>query len=135
MYKSLKKVWRSWAITEHHSDTEFCQATDTADFQLECFKMFLLRTKFPSRSRVFVYRERQKYTQDCLQFTRLSHPICSCGNEFETTVHYLLHSLNYLHQRRTLLDNVKSVLPYILEQNDIFSSDALLFANTSLDDS
>ena len=97
--------------------------------------MFLLRTKFPSRSKVFVYRERQKYTQDCLQFTRLSHPIRSCGNEFETTVHYLLHCPNYLHQRRTLLDNVKSVLPYILEQNDFFISDVLLFANTSLNDS
>ena len=48
--------------------------------------------------------------QDCL------NPICSCGIEVETTAHFLLHCPNYLHERKTLLDNIKSDLPNILEQ-------------------
>ena len=42
MLKKLQKVWHSWATIEHHSNTEICKATDTADFfRLGCVKMFL----------------------------------------------------------------------------------------------
>ena len=34
------------------------------------------------------------------------NPICSCGDDIETTVHYLLHCSNYVDERRTLLDNL-----------------------------
>ena len=56
--------------------------------------------------------------QDCL------NPLCSCGVEVETTVHYLLHCPNCL--MRTLMSNIKPVLPNVLEQNESFISDALL---------
>ena len=67
--------------------------------------------------------------QDCL------NPICSCGIEVETTAHFLLHCPNYLHERKTLLDNIKSVLPNIFEQSDSFINNVLLFGDASLDDS
>ena len=67
--------------------------------------------------------------QDCL------NPICSCGIEVETTAHFLLHCLNYLHEWKTLLDNINSVLPNILEHSDFFINNALFFRDTSLDDS
>ena len=62
-------------------------------------------------------------------------PICSCGTDVETTAHYLLHCPNYLHERKTLLDNSKSVLPNILEKSESFINNVLLFGDTSLDDS
>ena len=71
-----------------------------------------------------------KYSfQDCL------NPIFSCNIEVETTAHYLLHCLDYLHQRETRLENIKSVPPNILKQNYLFISNVLLFVDTSLDGS
>ena len=56
--------------------------------------------------------------QDCL------NPLCGCGVEAETTVRYLLHRSDYLHERKTLLH--KYVLPNILEQSDSFIDNRLL---------
>ena len=67
--------------------------------------------------------------QDCL------NPICSCGIEFETTSHFLLHCANYLHERKTLLYNIKSVLGNILEQKDSFIINVLLLGDTCLNGS
>ena len=67
--------------------------------------------------------------EDCL------NAICSCGIEVGTTAHFLLHCLKYLHDRKTHLDNIKSVLPNILEQSDSFINNVLFFGDTSLDDS
>ena len=67
-----------------------------------------------------------KYSlQDCL------NPICRCDTEVERTTHYCP---NFLHERETLLDNIKSVLPNILEQSDSFINHVLLFGHTYLDD-
>ena len=62
------------------------------------------------------------------------NPTCSCGIEVETNAHFLLHT-NYLHERKNLLDNIKSVLPNILKQSDSLINNVLLFGDTSLDDS
>ena len=67
--------------------------------------------------------------QECLNL------ICSSGIEVETTAYYLLYCPNYLHERKTLLDNIKSVLLNILERSDSFINNVLLFGDTSLDDS
>ena len=67
------------------------------------------------------------YLQDCLK------PICSCGTEVETTVHYLLHCPNNLDERKSFLNNIKSVLHNILKQSDTII-DVFPFGDTSLDD-
>ena len=67
--------------------------------------------------------------QDCLNL------ICSSGIEVETTAYYLLHFPNYLHKRKTLLDNIKSTLPNIFEQSDSFINNVFLLSDNSLDDS
>ena len=36
-------------------------------------------------------------------------PICSCGNNIETSIHYLLHCPNYWDERRTPTDNLQSI--------------------------
>ena len=65
------------------------------------------------------------------------NPICNCGIEVKTTLHYLLHchKLSLLHKRKTLLDNIKFSLPNILEQSDSFINNILLFGDTSLGNS
>ena len=71
-----------------------------------------------------------KYSfQDCL------NPICGCGTEVETTAYYLLYCPTYLHERKTLFDNIKNALLNIFEQIDSFINNVLLFGGTSLDDS
>ena len=66
-----------------------------------------------------------KYSfQDCL------NPLRSFRIEVETTAYFLLHCPNYLHERKTFLDNIRSVFLNILEQSDSFHND-LLFGDTS----
>ena len=79
-------------------------------------------------------------SQDCL------NPTCRCGIEaeitpyylilfieLEVTPHYLLHFRNYLHERKTLLNNIKSILDNYLKQSEYFVKSVLLFGNTCLD--
>ena len=67
--------------------------------------------------------------QDCL------NPTCSCDIEVETNAHCLLNCSSYLHETKILLNNIKSVLPNILEQSDSLINNVLLFGDTSLEDS
>ena len=62
---------------------------------------------------------------DCLNV------ICSCCIKVKTTVHYLVHCLN-LYKRKTLLDNIMSVLRNISEQSDSFINNVFLFGETTL---
>ena len=46
------------------------------------------------------------------------NPICSCDNGIETSIYYLLHCPNYLHERMTHLDNLQNVGENIHDKND-----------------
>ena len=62
------------------------------------------------------------------------NPICSCGDDIETTIHYLLHCPDYLDERRTLLDNLQSTGENIHDKNDSQISELLLFGASSNND-
>ena len=62
------------------------------------------------------------------------NPICSCGDDIEITIHYLLHSLIYLDERRTLLDNLQSIGENIHNENDSQISELRLFGVSSDND-
>ena len=62
------------------------------------------------------------------------NPICSCGENIETTTHYLLHCSNYLNERMTLLTNLQNVEENILDRNNSQLSEILLFSDTSFND-
>ena len=62
------------------------------------------------------------------------NPICSCGDYIETTIHYLLHFPNYLDERRTLFDNLRSIGENIHDKNDSQISELLLFGVSSNND-
>ena len=45
-------------------------------------------------------------------------PLCSCGNDIESTVHFFLHCPNFTTQRQTLLNKLKSINASILAENE-----------------
>ena len=67
--------------------------------------------------------------QDCL------NPLYFCGNEIETSIHYLLHCPTYTNERMTLLNKIKSNHCSILEFRDAVVTKILLFGDNTLRDS
>ena len=51
--------------------------------------------------------------QDCL------NRICSCGQEIETTNHFLLHCLHYHYGGQTVFEKLNLIDSNILQQNDL----------------
>ena len=45
-------------------------------------------------------------------------PLCSCGNNIESTVHFFLHCANFATQRETRLKKLKSVNASVLVKNE-----------------
>ena len=64
--------------------------------------------------------------QDCV------NPICSCGQESETSTHFLLHCSNYHCARQTLFKKVNKIDLTILKQNDQVTTKLLLFGNKKI---
>ena len=50
--------------------------------------------------------------QDCVNL------VCSCGQEIETSTHFLLQCFNYHRARQTLFEKVKKIDSSILKQRD-----------------
>ena len=74
------------------------------------------------------YRSKRHNFQDCL------NPICSCGQEIETTSQFLLHCLNYRCARKTFFEKANLIDFNILQQNDLFITNDLLFGSEKLKD-
>ena len=66
--------------------------------------------------------------QDCL------NPICSCGQEIETTSHFLLHCLNYRCARKTFFEKINLIDSNISQQSDLSMTNDLLYGNEKLKD-
>ena len=67
--------------------------------------------------------------QDCL------NPLCLCGNEMETSTHYLLNCPTYTKERLILLNKIKSINCSILESSDSAVTKILLFCDNTLSNS
>ena len=67
--------------------------------------------------------------QDCL------NPLCLCGNEIETSTHYLHHCPAYTNEGLTLLNKIKSINCSILESSDAAVTKFLLFGDNTLSNS
>ena len=61
------------------------------------------------------------------------NPICNCGEDIETTSHYLLHCPDYLHERKTLLNTVSCIIPNIFDFNNDQLTEILLYGKEDLD--
>ena len=62
-------------------------------------------------------------------------PLCFCGNEIETSTHYLLLCPTYTNKRLTLLNKIKSITCSILEFSDAVVTKILLLGDNTLSDS
>ena len=62
------------------------------------------------------------------------NPICSCGNDIETSAHFLLHHPHYSNERSTFLNTVRNINRHIFDKNDLQITETLLHGDSSLDD-
>ena len=62
------------------------------------------------------------------------NPICSCGENIETTTHYLLHCPNYLNERMSLWNNLQNIDENIRDRSYSQLSEILLFSDSSFND-
>ena len=61
------------------------------------------------------------------------NPISSCGKDIETASHYLLHYLDYLHERKTLLNKVSCIVSNIFDFNNDQLTEIHLYGKEDLD--
>ena len=62
------------------------------------------------------------------------NPIYSCGQEIESTSHFLLHCLNYRCARKTFFEKINFIDSNILQQSDLSLTNDLLFGSEKLKD-
>ena len=63
-------------------------------------------------------------------FQDLLNPICTCGNDIETSAHYLLHCPNFSNERSTFLNIIGSIDRNILTRSDPQVTKALLYGDS-----
>ena len=61
-------------------------------------------------------------------------PICSCGQNIETSTHFLLHCSNYSNERLTFQNIIRNIDSNILSKNDLRVTETLLYGDSSNDD-
>ena len=62
------------------------------------------------------------------------NPICSCGQNIETSTHFLLHCSSYSNERLTFLNIIRNIDSNILSKNDLKVTVTLLCGDSSYDD-
>ena len=60
------------------------------------------------------------------------NPLCSCGNDVESTEHFLLHCPQFVNERCTLLSTLGNFNCSLLENTSNVLTQTLLFGNMSL---
>ena len=67
-------------------------------------------------------------------FLNCLNPICCCGKDVETTVHYVLHCLIFSDERSIFLNNIRGIDENVLSGSDSRISETLLFGISSFND-
>ena len=60
------------------------------------------------------------------------NPICNCGNDVESAIHFFLHCPLYSNERGTLLNSLVNIDHMLLGNTDFSLTQILLFGNTTL---
>ena len=109
---------------------------------MEIFKKHLLSFSRPNSNNVFNINnllELKLLTRLRIGFSHLKEhkfkhnlqdavdPLCSCGDEIESIVHFFLHCLNFTTQRQTFLNKLKSINASVLAENENSVVRMLLF--------
>ena len=111
---------------------------------LNIFKKTLLNFICPARSPVFNCHNPKGV--ELLTRLRLGHlrehkfkhssqdslnPVCSCGNDIETSAHFLFHCPNFWNWRSLFLNIIGSIDRNILTRNDSQVTETLLYGNSN----
>ena len=67
-------------------------------------------------------------------FQETLNSICSCGNDIETSAHFLLYCLHYSNERSTFPNTIKNINRNIFDKNDLQITETLLYGDSCLDD-
>ena len=117
---------------------------------ISIFKSNILKFIWPKPNNVYYYHNpkgiriltRLRLGLSDLREHRFKHsfqdslnPLCFCGNEIETSTHYLLHCTTDTNQTVILLNKIKSINCSILEFIDTVVIKTLLFGDNTLSDS
>ena len=86
--------------------------------------------RYITRLRLGLSHLREHKFKHCFQDSL--NPLCSCGSEIESTIHYLLHCPMYVSERSILLSTIKIIDCSLLETNDIDLTRILLFGDENL---
>ena len=63
----------------------------------------------------------------CFQDTL--NPLCKCGKDIESTMHFFLHCTNFLIPRQTLFQEIRNIDDNILSQSETQLTQTLLYGN------
>ena len=123
------KIWNSQTFSAFKkSILKFVRPSSNSIFHWHSPKGIKLNTRLRlDLSHLCEHKFRHNF-QDTL------NPLCSCGDDIETTIHNLLHCPNYLDETRTLLDNLQSIGENSYDKNDSQISELLLFGISSNND-
>ena len=66
-------------------------------------------------------------------FLNTLNPICNCGEDVETSSHYLFHCLDYFQETMTLLNTFSRIVPNISNFNNDQLTEILLYVKEDLD--
>ena len=93
---------------------------------LNIFKKSLLKFIHPSGTSVFncynstgiklLTRFKHKFKH---VFQDILNPICSCGNDIETSAHFRLHCPHYSNERSTFLNTIRNINRNVFYKNDL----------------
>ena len=63
------------------------------------------------------------------------NPICSCGNDMETSAHFLIHCPHYSNERSTFLNTIRNINRNIFDKNDLQITETLFYGDSFYDKS
>ena len=62
-------------------------------------------------------------------FQDLLNPMCLCGNDIESTIHFFLHCPSFANERRTLLLTLEQIDKNLTKKDDLSLAETLLFGD------
>ena len=121
-------IWNSSSINAFKKELlKFIRPEPSSTYNINDTKRLKLLTRLRlGLSHLGDHKFRHNF-QDCVS------PMCYCGQDIETTTHFLLHCPNHHCARKTLFDKINQVSGTILRQSDSTITKILLFGDNKLD--
>ena len=88
-----------------------------------------IRIKYITRIRLGLSHLQEHKFEHSFQDTL--NPICNCGNDIESAIHFFLHCPLHSNERRTLLNSLVNIDHTLLDNTDFSLTQILLFGNTT----